>query len=101
MIQIIKTYRFLMLLSIASLGFLVSCEIQDNFEYTPSPDNSKLNQTTLEFISTTDSLSLMKEAIEIAGLSSIYDNEDGLTFIVPNNAAFRGYLKENNYEIGR
>lgn len=97
MIQIIKTYRFLMLLSIASLGFLVSCEIQDNFEYTPSPDNSKLNQTTLEFISTTDSLSLMKEAIEIAGLSSIYDNEDGLTFIVPNNAAFRVYLKENKY----
>lgn len=97
MIKVINTYRFLLLLSIASLGILVSCEIQENFEYTPSPDNTKLNQTTLEFISTTDSLSLMNEAIERAGLSSLYQQEQELTYIVPNNQAFRAYLKANKY----
>lgn len=96
MIQVINIYRFL-LLSVTCLGLLVSCEIQENFEYTPSPDNSKLNKSALEFISTTDSLSLFKEVIEISGLSSFYEQEQGLTFIVPNNQAIRTYLKENNY----
>lgn len=97
MIQIIKIYRFLLLLSVASLGVLVSCEIQENFEYTPSADNTKLNKSALEFISTTDSLSLFKDAIEVADLGSIYQQADPLTFIVPNNQALRAYLKENNY----
>lgn len=85
------------LVGIGILSFLYSCEIQENFEYTPSPDNTKLNMDALSYINSNDSLSFMEEAIKLAGMESFYNSQKEYTFIVPNNQAFRAYFKANGY----
>src|SRR5690606_34646976 len=45
-----------------------------------------------------DSLSLFRDAIAYAALEDLYaGTNDARTFIIPNNGAFRAYLKENEY----
>ena len=85
------------LLGVGILGFLYSCEIQENFEYIPGPDNSKLTVDALTYISGNDSLSYLKEAVGLAGMESFYAGNKEYTFIAPNNQAFRAYLKDNGY----
>jgi uncharacterized surface protein with fasciclin (FAS1) repeats len=78
-------------------AMLASCEIQPDYEYEYGNPGGKLNMTALEYIQTTDSLSLMEEAIVATGLQSIYSGNTVRTFIVPNNIAFRAYMKTNGF----
>jgi uncharacterized surface protein with fasciclin (FAS1) repeats len=78
-------------------AMLASCEIQPDYEYEYGNPGGKLNMTALEFIQTTDSLSLMEEAIVATGLQSLYSGATVRTFIVPNNSAFRAYMKTNGF----
>lgn len=75
---------------------LSNCEIQPNFEYEPSNSSKYLDMTAMEFINSHDSLTLLKQAIEITGLSSYYTNETR-TFIMPYNKAFKDYIAANEY----
>ena len=77
--------------------FLLSCEIQPDYEYEYGNPGGKLNMTAWEFIQKTDSLSLMEEAITAAGLQDLYSGNTVRTYIVPRNSAFRAYLKTNKY----
>jgi uncharacterized surface protein with fasciclin (FAS1) repeats len=80
------------------LGTLTQCEVQDNFEYQPSPANSALGKNCGEFIQNrTDILSMMQEAISIAGMQSYYAENNGYTYILPRNNAWAKYLKTNSY----
>jgi len=92
--------RLLPLLSLIILiALLGSCEKQPNYKYIHDNSNGQLGMSAWAFIEQTDSLSMMKEAIEAAGLSSFYEGADGkaYTFILPTNAAFRSYLTANHY----
>ncbi|ERJ58124.1 hypothetical protein M472_05035 [Sphingobacterium paucimobilis HER1398] len=86
-----------LLMGISILILLFSCEIQESFNYDPAPDNTKLNMSALAYIKSNDSLSMLNEAIERAQFQEMYAEKTGLTFIAPNNEAFRAYLKENKY----
>lgn len=79
------------------LTVFTKCEIQPNIEYQHSDTNSNLSMTAWEFIQQQDSLSMMKDAIMAAGLQDMYSGSDQKTFIIPDNSAFRDYLKTNNY----
>ncbi len=85
------------LLGIGILTSVLSCEIQDNFEYEHAPDNSKLGMNAITYINQNDSLSLLAEAIEYAGMEEFYGGSKAYTFIAPNNQAFRAYFKDNGY----
>lgn len=85
------------LIGISTFVLLFSCEIQESFNYEYAPDNTKLNMSALAYIKSNDSLSMLNEAIERAEFQMMYEEEKGMTFIVPNNQAFRAYLKENGY----
>ncbi|MFA5848815.1 MAG: fasciclin domain-containing protein [Bacteroidales bacterium] len=81
-----------------SLG---SC-IQSNFDYESSTtsETGKFKGTALEFINTAkaiDSLSLMKEAITLTGLQTLYSQTGPRTFIIPRNPGIRAYLKTNGF----
>ena len=78
-------------------AMLASCEIQPDYEYEYGNPGGKLNMTALEFIQSTDSLSLMEEAIAATGLQSLYSGTTVRTFIVPRNSAFRAYMKSNGF----
>lgn len=78
-------------------AMLASCEIQPDYEYEYGNPGGKLNMTALEFIQSTDSLSLMEEAIVATGLQSLYSGATVRTFIVPRNSAFRAYMKSNGF----
>jgi len=78
-------------------AMLASCEIQPDYEYEYGNPGGKLNMTALEFIQSTDSLSLMEEAIAATGLQSFYSGTNVRTFIVPRNSAFRTYMKTNGF----
>lgn len=80
---------------------LSSC-IQESFDYEPSTtsETGKYNGTALDFVNNAravDSLSLMKEAITLTGLQSLYSQAGPRTFIMPRNPAFRAYLSTNKY----
>lgn len=85
------------LLGTGMLFSMFGCEIQESFDYDYAPDNTKLNMSALAYITSNDSLSLFSEAIKRAGFESMYRDETGSTFIVPNNQAFRSYFEENGY----
>lgn len=85
---------------IAALS-LVSC-IQENFEYKSSTtsETGKFTGTAMDFINSTrplDSLSLIKEAISLTGLQSLYTQAGPRTFILPRNPGFRAWLTTNKY----
>jgi len=95
----LRKMRLLKLLFVPLIvsAMLASCEIQPDYEYEYGNPGGKLNMTALEFIQTTDSLSLMEEAIVATGLQSLYSGTTVRTFIVPNNTAFRAYMKTNGF----
>ncbi|MFA6335530.1 MAG: fasciclin domain-containing protein [Bacteroidales bacterium] len=81
-----------------SLG---SC-IQESFDYESSTtsETGEFKGTALDFVNTAkavDSLSLMKEAITLTGLQSLYSQTGPRTFIIPRNPGIRAYLKTNGY----
>jgi uncharacterized surface protein with fasciclin (FAS1) repeats len=78
-------------------AMLASCEIQPDYEYEYGNPGGELNMSALEFIQSTDSLSLMEEAIVATGLQSLYSGTTVRTFIVPRNSAFRAYMKTNGF----
>lgn len=78
-------------------GLLSGCEKQPNYKYIHDNSTGKLGMSAWGFIQQNDSLTLMKEAVEAAGLSALYDGSDVHTFLIPTNGAFRNYLKANNY----
>jgi len=85
---------------IAALS-LVSC-IQESFDYESSTtsETGKFAGTAMDFINSTrplDSLSLIKEAISLTGLQSLYSQAGPRTFILPRNPGFRAWLTTNKY----
>ncbi len=90
------SYR-LSFISVMLILMAVGCEIQPDFEYEYSNTTGKFDITAFEFIEQDDSLSLMENAINIAGLKDLYNGTDKKTFIVPRNSAWRDYLSINNY----
>ena len=97
---IIPIIRGFVILSAAAL-ILVSC-IQDSFDYESSTtsETGKFNGTALDFINSAkpyDSLSLVKEAITLTGLQSLYSQAGPRTFILPRNPGFRAYMTTNKY----
>ncbi|MDP3452020.1 MAG: fasciclin domain-containing protein [Bacteroidales bacterium] len=97
---IIPIIRGFVILSAAAL-ILVSC-IQDSFDYQSSTtsETGKFNGTALDFINSAkpyDSLSLVREAIVITGLQSLYSQAGPRTFILPRNPGFRAYMTTNKY----
>lgn len=85
------------LLGIGMLAMIVSCEIQESFDYDYAADNTKLNMSALAYIKGNDSLSILNEAIERAQFQTMYEGGASATFIAPNNQAFRSYFKDNGY----
>lgn len=95
--KIIRTSLKLFILTI-TLGTFTQCEIQDSFEYQPSPDNSTLGVTCWQFIQDrSDIMSMMQEAVTRAGMESYYSGNNGYTYILPRNNAWTKYLKANSY----
>lgn len=94
-----KIESFLQVLTVTSLlGFLLTnCEKQPNYKYQYDNPGGKLNVSAWQFISQTDSFSLMKQAVTITGLENYYSGTDTLTFIIPRNSAWRAWLKAKNY----
>lgn len=92
----IKFTKYLSLVCIAVFVF-VGCEIQEDFKYQPGNVGGKLDVNAWGYIQQSDSLSLLRQAITYANVQSLFESADSKTFILPNNTAFRTYLKENNY----
>ena len=87
----------LVILGISLVLALTKCEKQKNFKYISNPPNPDIGMNVWEFIQKKDSFSLMKKAIERAGLRNYYDQKEGKTFILPLNEAFRAYVEDNGY----
>ncbi|MDD3787595.1 MAG: fasciclin domain-containing protein [Petrimonas sp.] len=84
--------------TIIVFGFFSGCEIQDNFEYQPSPTNPNLNMTAWEFIQDrSDIMSSMQEAVTRAQMENYYSDNKGYTYIMPRNNAWKKYLTANKY----
>ncbi len=86
-----------LLLPLTLAVMFASCEIQEDYEYVYGNPGGKVNMTAWEFIQTTDSLSLLEEAITATGLQSLYSGTTVRTFIAPRNSAFRAYMRTNSY----
>lgn len=94
----IKNITRFLVMALTILVFATGCEIQENFDYKPSGVDGKLDMTAWEYIQQNDSLSILRNAIAYADLEDLYAATDDMrTFIIPNNAAFRVYLKANAY----
>lgn len=87
----------ILIASIFLISIITQCEIQESFDYEYNNPGGKIDLTSWEYIQQTDSLSLMEEAITIAGLQDYYSGSTEYTFIVPRNSAFRDYMKTNSY----
>ncbi|MUP39195.1 fasciclin domain-containing protein [Labilibaculum euxinus] len=88
--------KIMMLASFFVLA-LTQCEIQPDFTYEYNNPGGKLDIDAWQFIQETDDLSLMEDAITLAGLSDLYSGSDQKTFIVPRNSAWESYLSTNSY----
>ncbi|MDM8161494.1 fasciclin domain-containing protein [Labilibaculum sp. K2S] len=88
--------KIMMLASFFVLA-LTQCEIQPDFTYEYNNPGGKLEIDAWQFIQETDDLSLMEDAITLAGLSDLYSGSDQKTFIVPRNSAWESYLSTNSY----
>ncbi len=87
----------MILIPVVLAMFIISCEIQPNYEYEYGNPGGKVNMTAWQFIQADDSLSLMEQAIVATGLESIYSGSSPRTFIVPTNKGFRTYMNTNGY----
>jgi len=87
----------MLLAPVALATLLISCEIQPDYEYEYGNPGGKVNMTTWDYIQSSDSLSLMEQAIIATGLQSLYSGTTERTFIAPRNSAFRAYMKTNSY----
>lgn len=94
---LIFKHRLWGFLMVAWVTILVSCQKQPNYKYEYDNPGGKLEVTAMNFIQSTDSLSILSEAINIAGLQDFYQGSDEHTFIAPTNSAFRTYLSVNKY----
>jgi len=92
-----KHFSKILMFSIFLIALFTQCEIQENFDYKTSNPGGKLNITAWEFIQQTDSLSLMEEAISVAGFQDMFMGSSERTFFIPRNEAFREFLKTNGY----
>ena len=95
-----KSGRFFKLLFFASLlvGLFTQCEIQDSFEYKPSPSNPKIEMSSWEFIQQrTDIMSMMQQAVTRAQMQSYYSENKGYTYMLTNDTGWQKYLKTNKY----
>lgn len=93
-----KVHIRLAMMTILLISVFTRCEIQDNFEYQPSPTNPNLNMTAWEFIQErSDIMSTMAEAITRAAMQDYYSQEKGYTYILPRNNAWKKYLTANKY----
>jgi uncharacterized surface protein with fasciclin (FAS1) repeats len=86
-----------LVLAVFLIFILSQCEIQKDYEYEHFNPGGKLNKTAWAYIQEKDSMSLMEEAINAAGLQNNYSGSTIYTFIVPENVAWRAYLKTNKY----
>ncbi|TJZ62205.1 DNRLRE domain-containing protein [Sphingobacterium olei] len=93
----IKLIRPLLLSYGAILILFSSCEIQEDFKYQPSNVDGKLDLNAWDYIQQSDSLSFLQQAITYAEVQSLFNGSEAKTYILPNNAAFRTYLRENQY----
>jgi len=93
----ISTFVKVILTTFSLSIVLTGCEIQESFDYVEGNSDGILEVNAWEFIQTTDSLSLLEEAITLAGVQSYYSGSDVKTFIAPRNSAFRTYMKTNSY----
>jgi len=88
----------LVIMTILMMSIFTRCEIQDNFEYQPSPTNPNLNMTAWEFIQNrSDIMSTLAEAITRAEMQNFYAQDKGYTYILPRNNAWKKYLTANKY----
>lgn len=88
------------LYSILVIIFMVSCEIQEDFEYESSttPDAGKFEGSALDYIKNDESLSLLNKAINISKLEDLFQTNEIRTFVCPNDKAFNDYFKQKGYE---
>jgi len=96
-----KLYGILLCL-LAVLPFMISCEIQDDFSYKTSitPEDPLFDGTAWKFIQNNakeGEYKLLEEAIKLTNLQSLYEQNDNRTFVLPLDAAFNKYLKDNNF----
>ncbi len=95
--KIIRNSLKLLTLAII-LGTFTQCEVQDNFEYQPSPTNPNLGKNCWEFIQNrTDIMSMMQEGITRAQMQTSFSENKGYTYIMPRNNAWTKYLKSKGY----
>lgn len=95
-----KSSKFIKLLLFASLliGLFTQCEIQDDFEYEPSPTNPEIGMTCWEFIQDrSDIMSIMQQAVTRAQMESYYSDNKDYTYLLPRNKGWEKYLKANKY----
>lgn len=92
-----KLIRHLLLSCCTILVLVSSCEIQEDFKYQPSNVDGKLDINAWDYIQQSDSLSFLQQAITYAEVQSLFNGSEAKTYILPNNAAFRTYLRENQY----
>jgi len=92
----------LICLCLTSIGF-TSCNIaglnvQQDYNYIPSPINLKMNMTAYQFIESRKSLdmSAIYEAINRIGYRDSFEVQNR-TYIVLNDAAFNNYLASKGY----
>lgn len=73
--------------------------VQKDFHYQPSDSNHGIwDISTWGFIEQESSLSILKEAIELAGLKDLFDEEgEDKTYVLPNDKAFGDFLRSNRY----
>lgn len=95
-------YIKLLILLVIAMPCLTSCEVQDDFKYSPStgPDTGKFAGTAWEYIEAehaSKELGMLKEAIELAGFQAKYEQAEVRTFIMPRDKAFTAYLKSKGY----
>lgn len=86
--------KYLVGLCVSMLFF--SCEIQEDFKYQYAEDNTRLEVSAFEYIRQNDMFSMLAQAIEITGLDAVYKN-NGYTFIIPSDQAFKDYMNDNGY----
>lgn len=93
-----KNHDILLLVKVMiSLMILYGCQKQPNYKYEHDNPGGKLGVSAMDFIKSNDSLSMLAEAIDAAGLQDLYSGSEMHTYIAPTNQAFRNYLSTNKY----
>jgi uncharacterized surface protein with fasciclin (FAS1) repeats len=101
--KINKTTLKLISLSLVMIGFmscnLAGLDLQQNYKYTYTPIELKMNMTAYKFIESRKNIdmSLLYEAINRAGLRDSFETQNR-TYIAMNDIAFSSYLTAKKYE---